>query len=77
MQTCKVLSFNVRSITEQTKRGGIFSYLKAQKEDFYFRQETCSTVSNEAVWQSEWGGEIVFSHDNCHSRGACILIVPG
>ena len=72
-----MLSINVRGITEQTKRRGMLSYLKGQKEDFYFLQETYSTVSDEAVWKSEWGGDIVFSHDNCHSRGACILIVPG
>ena len=76
MQKCKVLSLNVRGIREQTKRRGIFSYLKDQKADFYFLQETYSTVSDEAVWKSEWGGDIIFSHGNCHSRGVCILIGP-
>ena len=76
MQKCKVLSLNVRGIREQTKRRGIFSYLKDQKADFYFLQETYSTISDEAVWKTEWGGDIIFSHGNCHSRGVCILIGP-
>ena len=60
MQKCKVLSLNVRGIREQTKRRGIFSYLKDQKADFYFLQETYSTVADEVVWKMN-GAEILYS----------------
>ena len=38
----------------------MFTYLKDQKADFYFLQETCSDANDESMWQSEWGGKILF-----------------
>ena len=32
-----------------------------------------SKKKDEAIWHSEWGGQIVFSHGSEHSRGLCIL----
>lgn len=52
---CKIISLNVRGIRDQTKRRSIFTYLKDQKADFYFLQETCSDANDESMWQSEWG----------------------
>ena len=57
---CKVFSLNVRGMREQTKRRSIFTYLKDQKADFYFLQETYSDASDESMWQSEWGGGVRF-----------------
>ena len=37
-----VFSLNVRGIREQTKRRSIFSYLKDQRANVYFLQETYS-----------------------------------
>ena len=53
---CKIISLNVRGIRDQTKRRSIFTYLKDQKADFYFLQETCSDANDESMWQSELGG---------------------
>ena len=38
-------------------------------------QETHSTLNCEKIWQSEWGGKIIFSHGESNARGVCILIV--
>ena len=69
-------SLNVRGLREQSKRRGIFSYLKDQKSKFYFLQETYSEVNDEFIWRNEWGGEIFFSHGTKHSKSVCILIHP-
>ena len=42
-----ILSLNVRRIREQTKRRSIFSYLKDQKANIYFLQETYSEPADE------------------------------
>ena len=57
-----VLSLNVRGIRQQTKRRSIFSFLKDQKANVYFLQETYSELANENAWKNEWGGKIFFSH---------------
>ena len=49
-------------------------YLKDQKADFCFLQETFSKASDEAIWRNEWGSRIYFSHGTCHSKGVCVLI---
>lgn len=72
----KIISLNVRGIRDQTKRRSIFTYLKDQKANFYFLQETYSDANDESIWQSEWGGKILFSHGTHHSKGICILLDP-
>ena len=71
-----VLSLNVRGIRDQIKRRSIFSYLKDQKANIYFLQETYSERADENIWRKEWGGELFFSHGTKHSKGVCILINP-
>ena len=73
---CKGISLNVRGIRDQVKRRSIFSYLKDQKANIYFLQETYSELEDENFWQNEWGGKIYLSHGSRHSRGTCILIHP-
>ena len=73
----KIISLNVRGIRDQTKRRSILTYLKEQKVNFYsVIQETSSDVNDELIWQSEWGGNILFSHGTHHSKGGCILLDP-
>ena len=50
-----VLSLNVRGIRDQIKRS-IFSYLKDQKANIYFLQETYSERADENISRNEWGG---------------------
>ena len=42
-----------------------------------FMQETYSTADIEHIWRNEWGGQILYSHGTCHSRGVMVLIRPG
>ena len=60
----------------QTKRRSIFSYLKDQRANVYFLQETYSVSADENMWKNEWGGKIFFSHGTNHSKGVCTLINP-
>ncbi len=71
-----VLSLNVRGIRDQIKRRSIFSYLKDQKANIYFLQETYSERADKNIWRKEWGGELFFSQGTTHSKGVCILINP-
>ena len=71
-----VFSLNVRGIRDQAKRRSIFSFLKDQKANIFFLQETYSEPNAENVWKKEWGGELFFSHGTKHSKGVCILINP-
>ena len=72
----KIISLTVRGIRDQTKRRSIFAYLKDQKANFYFLQETYSDANDELLWQSEWGGKTIFSHGTHDSKGVCILFDP-
>ena len=45
-------------------------FLKDQKCDVYFLQETYSEPNDENIWRSEWGGDIFFHMD------LCILLNP-
>ena len=56
-----ILSLNVRGIREQTKRRSIFSYLKDQKANIYFLQETYSEPADEILWKNEWNGVATYS----------------
>ena len=67
MSVFKFLSLNVRGLRNQEKRRSIFAYLKSQKANIYFLQETFSNSSVEKVWAAEWGGEIFYSHGSDHS----------
>ena len=71
-----ILSLNVWGIRDKIKRRSIFPYLKGQKANIYFLQETYSEPKDEAIWKQEWGGELFFSHGTKHSKGVCILINP-
>lgn len=65
----------MRGIRDQAKRS-IFSFLKDQKVNILFLQETYSEPNDENVWKEEWGGELFFSHGTKHSKGVCIVINP-
>ena len=69
-----VILLNVRGLRDTYKRRSIFTYLKDQKANFCFLQETFSKPSDKATWRNEWGGQIYFSHGTCDSKGVCILI---
>ena len=68
--------FKCTGIEGSNQEAKYFSYLRDQKAIFCFLQETYSNSNDEVLWKAEWGGDIVFSHSSCHSKGVCILIDP-
>jgi len=58
----KLLSFNVRGLSNFKKRRAIFSWCRKQKADLIFLQETHSSKERETQWKKEWGGrDIILS----------------
>ena len=65
---------NVQGICSATKRKAIFMWLKEQKLDIIFLQETYSTAEVEDIWTTQWQSKLFFSHGTCHSCGAMVLV---
>ena len=70
----KFVSLNTRGISNYRKRRTIFTWLRKQKPDVVFLQETHSTQGNEVFWQREWGATLICSHGANNARGVAILI---
>ncbi|KAL9961456.1 hypothetical protein ACROYT_G030398 [Oculina patagonica] len=73
----KLLSLNVRGLSNFRKRRAIFTWCRKQKADLIFLQETHSTENDECKWKKEWGSEIIFSHGSSNARGVAVLIKSG
>ena len=82
----KLLSLDVRGLSNVNKRRTIFSYLKIQKATIFCLQETYSSPEDEKLWSAKWGASIIYSHGttrtrthartHTHTRGVCILLNP-
>ena len=77
VDTCKLVSLNVRGISNFLKRRMIFTWCRKQKTDFFFLQETHSKSDTETQWKNEWGGEIILLHGSPNSCGVAILLKKG
>ena len=73
MGKLQLLSINVRGIRNKLKREKIFLWIREQMPDVTLLQETHSTKTDENTWQTEWGGNIIFSHGKSNSAGTLIL----
>lgn len=67
------LSLNVRGLNDFTKRRKIFEFLNERNEQIMFLQESHSVKEVEHLWNSEFKGEILFSHGSRNSRGTVIM----
>ena len=67
------LSINVRGLRNKEKRNVFFKWCKDQKADIIFVQETYWTPDIEPVINSEWKGEVFYSHGSNHARGVAVL----
>ena len=72
--TCKLLSLNVRGISNFKKRKTKFTWCPKQKADFIFLQETHSKIDSKKCWRNEWAGDIIMAHGSSNSRGVVILV---
>ena len=69
----KMITCNVRGISDSLKRRQIFRYLHEKKVNISFLQETHGTNSCERRWKSEWGGRILYDNGTSDSRGVAII----
>lgn len=74
MVSGKLISLNIRGISNYRKRRTIFTWCRKQKADIIFLQETHSTERNEAQWKREWGAPLFCSHGASNARGVAILL---
>ena len=70
----KMLSFNARGIRFPEKRQALLIWLKKQKVDLIFLQETFSTKEVENNWERQWKGPLFFAHGSNHSCGVLVLV---
>ena len=68
-ESIKLLSLNVRGLSNFHKRRAIFSWCRKQKADLIFLQETHSTAERQDQWRKEWGASVLFSHGSTNARG--------
>ena len=72
-----ISSLNVNGIKERPKRSKVFSLLRAEHCDIYLLHEThVQSVQEGKLWESEWGGQAIFSPGSNRSAGVGILINP-
>ena len=74
--TLSFLTQNVRGLGNNDKRSKVFQWLKEQKTNFYFLQETHVSSSSKQLWESEWGHRAFFSGTKSNSEGVAILLNP-
>ena len=52
----RVNSFNTRGMRNASKRHSIFQWLKTTYQGITLIQESHSILTDESLWQKEWGG---------------------
>ena len=70
----KIVSLNVRGISNFKKRRTIFTWCRRKNADVIFLQETHSFLASEKQWENEWGGKMLFSYGSPNSCGTATLI---
>ena len=73
----KMMSLNVRGLSNFKKRKLIFPWCRKTKSDIICLQETHSKVEVQKQWEREWGGSMFFSHGSNNARGVAILFRSG
>ena len=72
--TVRYLTYNVRGLRDGKKRGAIFEWLRSQKVDLIFLQEThCEGEKEAKVWAKEWGPLSFWNQGTYRSRGVATL----
>lgn len=73
----KLISLNVKGISNFQKRRTMFTWCRKRKADIIFLQETHSTINTDAQWKNEWGAEIITCHGSSNAHGLAVLIRSG
>jgi exonuclease III len=70
-----ITSLNVRGINEISKRNTVYTWIKENKYDICFLQETYCTEAVKTQFDKHWKGDAIHSVSNSsHSRGVSILL---
>ena len=77
MAFLKLVSLNVKGISNFKKRRTMFTSCRKRKADIIFLQETHSTIKTDTQWKNEWGAQIITCHGSSNARGVAILIKNG
>ena len=70
----KLISLNIRGISNYRKRRTIFTWCRRQKADIIFLHEAHSTEGIKAQWKREWDAPSFSSHGASNALGVAILI---
>ena len=71
----KVCTFNVKGLSDSSKRQQLFHWLKLNKYSICLLQELhCDELSKD-LWKKEWGDELFLSGNSRSSTGVGILII--
>ena len=73
MTRVKIVSLNVRGISQLAKRKSTFAFIRSKKPQIVFLQETHSKKKEIRIWRSMWGANIVASHGTTASAGVAIM----
>ena len=76
-ESVKLLSVNVRGLSNFKKRRAIFTWCRKRNADFIFLQETHLhvTIEHETCWRHEWGAEIISTPGTSDARGVAVLFL--
>lgn len=70
----RLISWNLNGLHSPIKRKKVLTYLKKNKSDICFLQETHLCMKEHEKLGRLWGGQIFFSSYTTSSRGVCILV---
>ncbi len=70
----KLISLNVRGLTDHFRRRKCFTWIRDTKAENVTLQETFCTKSNQRFFDASWGGKVHHSlTESSHSRGLAIM----
>ena len=72
--TLKVCTFNVKGLSDSSKRQQLFHWLKLNKYSICLLQELHCDETSSYLWKKEWGNELFLSGNSKSSMGVGILI---
>ena len=70
----KVCTFNVKGLSDSSKRSQLFHWLKLNKYSICLLQELHCEETSINLWKKEWGDELFLSGNSRNSTGVGILI---
>lgn len=74
VNSLNVITFNVRGLGHPIKRKRVLTFLKSQKADVAYLQETHMSKEEHKKLKRDWVGQVYFSSYTSSKRGTAILI---